>query len=374
MEREKTPRWKCNLCKKNLKSKKALEYHLQHAKIPCNLKCRTCGHVAKNKSDYQYHQNLHSQSMQPVDIRKMPRAELEQKYENMQLQMQLREEKERHEAEMKIKDEKIRSLLARESSRDPAAAKEFEKIEEIIPFQDFGTVTNNDSTTEDDNYVSRVIIRETRTREIIIERKRRARAVVTPDMMNIAIEALTIPEKDTNLIAENMMCHIVASPDTRLHNIYLEDVGTIRIWSRNPLNGVCEWTVYSANLSTKMLHDYAQTMLSFLVETGVELLVPAMYKTDYCLALNGMTRNEKPILSFIWYKDRKGLQHEWPVYTSELTFLAEKRDPSLIDMIHARIETVLKRKKMLLLNDSSLKAFMLKKQSTRVSPDHQKKV
>ena len=147
MEREKTTRWRCRLCGKYLKSKQALQYH-QQTKVPCDRKCTICGHMADTAKGYKLHQTTHIED-QSADSQKMPREELERKYDSVRLQL--------YEMQLKLKDEEICALKAQqaetkkqpEMERNSAQVYVIDNNDDVVLAQD-ANITAADSIDNDD--------------------------------------------------------------------------------------------------------------------------------------------------------------------------------------------------------------------------------
>lgn len=325
-------RWKCNLCKKVLKSKRALEYHLERAKVPCHLQCEKCGNIARTVADYKTHEKTHKSSVLARNSASQKIAEQEREIENLKLQLQVREQAEQIRL---LQEGQIRGQTDDKNTTHRILEQLF--LEEKMPIQDFETVgkiieENDDVRLE---YERITTIKE----KLVFVRKRNARKVATPKLVNIAMEALHA-HSDLNNVGQNMMCTLLASKEPRLQNVFFGEFGAVRVWSRNSTNELCNWILYEKEAAANVLDQYARTMFAFLLTTGVELLVFVLYKGQICLAFHGIGTEEKPLSCVVGKNDEGDELRPIAVSTGEL-LATHKKDDSLLEMVKKREGQVL---------------------------------
>lgn len=368
-------RWKCNLCEKKFGSKRALYYHQKQAVMPCDGKCVKCGHASSSMKDYKNHQSTYHAAaaaavpvvVKPTTLKTHPKSS-DLEIENLKLKLQMMEQRERdreREMEQRERDKEraeemeklqfqVRELLKERSNTHPspvpanAAENVVDCFDEIrVPMQDFEKHSQTTSKSENDEIrleFERVTVT---TERLVIVRKRKARArhTATPNLMRLALEALDWRANPNN-VGENMMYHLVANKDVRLQNIFISDDERLGIWSRNPITDVCGWILHEANLSAKILQEYAQTMFAFLLEAGVNALVPAFFQGRVCLALHGIFIEGKnsdghyvhsePIYSFIIYEEAGELRLRVPE-TSKID-TSSPMSPSLVHTLNLMVK------------------------------------
>lgn len=357
--------FQCPLCQKFLATRWALTCHSKK-KIPCNLQCPDCSYVSVSTNTYKMHIKTHQQSQQIEE----QSQQIEQQSQQIEQQSQQIEQQSQ---QLELFKQQLQQIELRQTQSQQIVESQQTQIQQIqekqkivkrddidiIPIQDFQQRYQDVISTisEDENEIKLECVTKIaiERRETYIIRKRNARAAITNQMLCRTLEVMR-PNKDINIVLENVMYDLMRHTDSRLHNIYLSDLtrGTVKIYTRNDEKNICYWQVHPKHIANKLINEHAHNMFIFLLDAGIDSLVSAILNQQSCLALNGIGTDDCPRSFVLAEGPYKGeLKYISEVLTSELVY-TESKDDRLINIVNVKRDDVLENLKRIILDGDKI--------------------
>lgn len=199
--------------------------------------------------------------------------------------------------------------------------------------------------------------RDTHVQEQLVIRLKKdrlmdARQPITKDMI-YGVMCCLVPDIEPDhlrRLATDMLYDALRNDDPRKHNICLSDVnrGTVKMYTRMGDTNECKWVTHPKPIATKLLNEHARNLFAFLLETGTNGLVSAIWNKNPCLVLN----NEYE-WTVILYADRTGLLKAQKAKTTAVEYVNEDRSALMIQ-VKTRKDDVIQQLHNLMINDKDL--------------------
>ncbi len=246
----------CHLCQKQFKSKRALEYHVNEAKFPCNLQCVVCDEVCSSVGGYKKHIITHNAV--PEIEKNDDSTLLLLKIENLQLKLQLQEQK--TEKDIKERDNKIRSLKRKDKHKSKA----------VLVLEDYPIPVND------------IIITNLELQNMIpmnmIFRAMRTLSSETEELKRYKLTTITV----------KLMHEVYQNKNFKFHNMLLCDLSRKTISVFTKVNNHCQWVRYTREMGLQVLNQCAKSFFTVLFEKALQLMQTGLWTfnemvTRYCL-------------------------------------------------------------------------------------------
>ncbi len=322
----------CPKCKKTFTRTNDLVYHLKKKKIPCDLKCPSCGVQSKTVAEFKIHEEDHHHHHKPEHTQKT--GELTIVGNNVR--------------PIPVQDFDLSILRACGLTLDDVEFIGYTDEQQ----EDIMTTATYDGNDELAIKRHTVIIRD----QTIRIRIKNAKNAITNNMLYGAMCCMVptqIEMPQLNRIATNMMYDVLHHDDPRLHNICLSDVtrGTVRMLSRIQETDKSYWAVHPKDIATKLINEHARNLFNFMLEAGIQTLAPAIWRRKHlCVALNGELG-----WSVILYEDAGALIAD-KVRTPELVYSQVKEDVAgLMQLVQTRKYEVIGLLRNLIIENEELK-------------------
>lgn len=345
----------CDWCNKKLSSQQWLDHHKYKTIVPCNLICRNCNLKLGSKFLYKEH----AKDCQKVT--KCPDSKT----------LLLTNEAATPQVEQ--------TLRPRHNGTTVRAVKKKKEEKEIIPITDFnvdilrqllqggielpdGEPFEQEFVVEDD--YETIVGADGKTtvqlgcKKVFYVKVWNAQKAITRDMLFNSMRSMS---KDVALktVTKEMMYKMINPANPEFHNIYQSDMnrGTIRVLQREEQSQNPYWSVFPKQSASTVVNDYARKLLTFLVETGMNLLTPGIWVRPKVMCLMLVGQYDK---SIVLYERRnklevKNIAKGELIACEEIKVITDGLKPLILERKQELFESV---KREMLLSDNDLDEWL----------------
>lgn len=359
--------FQCQHCGKKLSTNQRLYYHQYETKIPCDYKCRECGKDCKSKNGFKHHKKFECDDNGVVQPRRTVTKKRKTETTVVSSKENVSDVKEIVQTGVEpAEPAEPTILIAKDFSNQPIPINDFNvdvlkmfrhsSVEDIeralgakVELIRQAGVTDMAFLNRDGNIqYDRVSFQK----ESIIIRTIDARKALTNNMMYSAMLSLRpeVEMQSIERIATDMMYNLLHHNDPRLHNICLGDAKrcTVHMLSRDTESHERRWMLHEKQTGMEELNNFARNLLEFLLESGTQSLVSAIWRGKPCLSLAGDIG-----WSVILFDSPRGLIVDKTI-SEELMYSPINNLDTLMQLVQARKDEVLEKLKQLIIANEDL--------------------